>query len=260
METEKQKTFRSGSFRIFLQQELVRRCRSNSKYSLRSFARTLDVSPSALSAILSAKRALTTKMIKRLALKLDLNLEEINQFVSAAKTEVVTFQQVTLDTFAIISDWYHYAILELIRVKSFKPDKTWIASALGITRNEVNMATDRLERVGLLKIQTDGRWVDTSFGGNATNIERNLTSSAQRKLQKQILEMSIKALEQVPIEHREHSSITMAINPLDLPLAKEKIKAFRRELMNSLEQTSEPTQVYNLGVSLYPVTKINTEN
>jgi uncharacterized protein (TIGR02147 family) len=166
------------------------------------------------------------------------------------------FQQITLDTFAIISDWYHYAILELIRVRNFKGDAQWIAKALGITKSEVNIAIERLERVGLLEITKNGRWVDCSANGHATNINGTFTSAASKKLQKQVLEKSIQALMEIPIEKRNHTSATFAMSPKDLPMAIEKIKKFRRKLGMQLESNPKPTQVYQLGISLYPITNI----
>ena len=52
------------------------------------------------------------------------------------KTAVPEYQQLQMDTFRVISDWYHFGILELTYLKSFKSDPRWIAKALGITEIE----------------------------------------------------------------------------------------------------------------------------
>ncbi len=255
-------------FRLRLQQELVSRCKKNPHYSLRAFARSINVSSSALSAMLNGKRPITTTSINKLGMAIGLEPKEISRYKvlsqqkkfnstleSTGKSE---FQQITLDTYAIISDWYHYAILELIRVKDFNPSVAWVAKSLGITKSEANIAVERLQRVGLLEITPRGRWVDTTADGLATNILDDLTSAASRKLQKQILEMSLRALEEMPTtELRSHTSLTLAIHPEDIPMAKEKIKQFRRELVEMFESNKRPTEVYHVNVSLYPITKIS---
>lgn len=250
-------------FRLFLQSELLKRCKANPLYSLRAYARSLRVSPSALSAILNGKRPLTEKTKVRLGLALGLSLGELKKFSHADSTKkgikvtpTIRFQQLALDSYAVISDWYHYAILELLRVKSFKPESKWISKALGITTSEVNIAVERLQRTGLLKIE-NGSWQDTSQNGLATNIHDDLTSTALRKLQRQVLEKSITALETLPTSVRNHTSMTFAIDPDDLPEAKRKIAKFRRDLCEFFEKTKKPTQIYNLGVSLYPLTTIS---
>jgi plasmid maintenance system antidote protein VapI len=248
---------KTRDFRLFLQSELVRRCEANEKYSLRAYARSLRIAPSALSAILNGKRPVTHKMKLRLGLSLGLSPQDLGHFQeSKTQGHTLKFQQLALDTYAVISDWYHYAILELTHLKNFRTDPKWIAKSLGITTSEVNIAVERLQRVGLLKIENDS-WLDTTPDGHATNIQGDLTSAASRKLQRQILEKSIRALDDIPIAKRDHTSMTMAINPEDLPEAKEKITRFRRELCAFFEKRGRPTQVYQLAVSLYPVTQID---
>jgi len=262
METQQLKI---QDFRLYLQDELLRRCQKNPKYSLRAFAKVLGIGPSALSDILNNKRSLTEPMKIRLGLAIGLKIEELAQYKSNSKkglkqlsnsVDRKEFQQITLDTYAIISDWYHYAILELIRVKTFKTDLSWIAKVLGITKSEANIAVERLQRVGLLDITEKGKWIDRSADGLATNINGNLTSVASKKLQKQVLEKSIQALAEVPIEKRNHTSGTFAMNPDDLPMAIEQIKKFRRKIGRQLESNPNLKQIYQLGISLYPVTNI----
>ena len=48
--------------------------------------------------------------------------------------------------------------------------------------------------------------------------------------------------------------MTMAINKEKLPEAKERIKKFRRELSQFLNEGETNNEVYNLSISLYPVT------
>lgn len=245
-----------ADFRVVLQQEFVKRCQKNPHYSLRSFARALSIEPSPLSAILRGKRPITEKMKNRLGLALGFSLSEMAKFSGTApRGAEANYQQLTLDSYAVISDWYHYAILELIRVKSFKGDLTYISKALGISKTETHIAVERLQRLGLLSISKNGKWVDNTTNGYATNINQDLTSQASKKLQRQVLEMALRALEELPTDVRSQTSMTMAISPEDLPEAKVMIKNFRRELCSFLEKNKKPTQVYNLGISLYPISK-----
>lgn len=253
-----EKTFPNSDFRLFLQQEFIKRCKKNPRYSLRAFAKTLSIQPSPLSAILRGKRPITAKMKTRLGLTLGLSLEELKEYdsSSSARKQQNEFQQLTIDNYAIISDWYHYAILELIRVKSFKSNVNYISKALNISETEVQIAIERLQRVGLLEIKKNGKFIDTTANGLATNIHQDLTSSASKKLQKQILEKAIMALLELPTSVRSQTSMTMAINPIDLPEAKKRIQEFRRDMCAFFEKNKNPTQVYNLGVSLYPITNL----
>ena len=57
---------------------------------------------------------------------------------------------VDLDTFAVISDWYHYAILSLLEVTDARLDPRWISKRLGINRLEARLAIERLKRLSLI--------------------------------------------------------------------------------------------------------------
>jgi uncharacterized protein (TIGR02147 family) len=157
-------------FRFFLQEELVRRCKKNPRFSLRAFARTLDVEASALSKILNGKRALTKKMLHRMCDHLGIGPEEVGDYERSlprsragtrkgARAAEGDFRQVSVDIFNVIADWYHYAILELLTVRDFQKSPAWIAKALGISVSEVNFALERLLRLGLLEISDDNVWV-----------------------------------------------------------------------------------------------------
>lgn len=245
----------TSDFRLLVQQEFVNRCRKNKNYSLRAYARSLGIAASPLSAMLRGKRPITAKMRQKLGAALGLSLEEIGR-LSAATVSNNEYQQLTIDSYAVISDWYHYAILELLRVKSFKPSMAYIAKTLGISATEAQIAVERLQRVALLEIGANGKWKDTSINGLATNINGDLTSQASKQLQKQILEKGMESVDTLPLSVRNNTSLTVAIHPDDLPAAKERIKKFRRELCTFFEKNKNPTKVYHLGICLYPVSHL----
>lgn len=94
---------------------------------------------------------------------------------------------------------------------------------------------------------------------SSSSILSSATSKAHREQQKQILEGAIEALDQIPIEYRSQSSMTMAIDKDRLEEAKELIKTFRRDLGKFLSASKNLNEVYQLSVSLYPVTKLTTK-
>jgi uncharacterized protein (TIGR02147 family) len=166
------------------------------------------------------------------------------------------YRQLAHDTFEVVSAWYHFAILELIRVDGFEPKPKWIAVRLGISAVEATAAVERLVRVGLLAVSPEGRWPEAN-DERLTVITPGESARAQRLLQRQILEKAIEALERVPISRRDQTTITMAIDVARLAEAKERIKKFRRSLAKFLSRAPMRQEVYNLSVSLYPVTGMN---
>jgi len=253
--------FRTTSFRLFLQQELARRCSRNSQYSLRSFALQLDKDHSTLSQLLRGKRPMTAKMIEQIGCKIGLERDLIDSFIAREKVAgpsdapLAEIQQLTQDTAELVSNVYHYTILELVRLKEFKADSRWIARVLGITTDEVNIALNRLIRLGLLEMADRNRWVDKS--GDTTASFDEFTGIAIQRLSEQVRKLFMRALRETPQEYRALSSTTMAVNTARLPAALELIAKFRRELAESLESTDDCNEVYQLEISLFPISNIN---
>ncbi len=248
---------RNEQFRRRLQQELITRTEENPKFSARAFARQLEVDPSSFIQIINGKRALTDKMCMRLAQKLDLSPGEVEGLMGIRTEDNKErafdhFSRISMDSFKVMSDWYHYAILELTHLKHFKGDVKWISKVLGITVHEARSAVERLQRLDFLIIE-DGKWIDNL--GDANNLGNEFTAPAARKLQKQILLKAIDALENTPYEKRVQSSMTLPVPQSRVKEAKEKILLFFDELDAFLRQGTKHDEIYNVSFSLYPISK-----
>jgi len=261
---------RTVVFRDQIKTELAKRLERNPRYSLRSFAKAIGISPGTLSQVLSGNKIPSTKLARKLIDSLDLNPSEQKAFmvslagaqqkrnlqrlapVFAKYTEPQIngeFRDVSLDLFRIIADWYHYAILELSLTEDFCPEPSWIAKELGIRETEARLAIDRLLSVGLLKEENNSIVKSDEF---ITTSDKHLTNSALKRHQRQVLEKAVDSLENDPIEARNVSSMTMAIDPALLPAAREMIETFSQNLCAFLE-SGRRKQVYELGVVLYPI-------
>jgi uncharacterized protein (TIGR02147 family) len=254
-----------NDFRSRLRQELVDRCKKNPRYSLRTFAAQLGLDASTLSKVLNGKRPIGKKTMLSLGSKIGLSAAELTQSLQMrelAKNGGATvdpgfeFQALAMDQFTVISEWYHFAILELMQVEGFRTDRKWIAKALGLNQLTVDLALERLARVGMLEVLPNGKWKDIS-AKHTTAISPDMTTSAQRRLQEQFLEKAIEALNRVPIRERDHTSMTMAADRSRLPEARERIKRFRRSLARFLSEGEKLDEVLNLNIALFPLTNLN---
>lgn len=240
-----------------LRAEYARRREKNPQYSLRAFARSLKMKSGPLSEILNRKRKLSPKLGARLVDRLGLSPQEAERFLGRLRPggaqlvtdEVQRYQQLSADTFFVISDWYHYSLLSLMETKGFQSDPKWIAARLGISVMEANAAIERMLRIGLLQ-KVRGRLSAT--GNFAFASQRGIPSSALRKFHRQVLERALRQLDEAPLELRDVSSITLAIDVRRIAEASQAIKKFRYEMAELLEQGSR-TEVYHLNIQLVPV-------
>ncbi len=259
-------------FRDCLQQELARRCEKNQRYSLRAFAKALNVDVAALSRILSGRLIPSPLTTRKILDRLALGPEEREAFVAsladaersrsmakiggtwvASKTAAAPRpKELSLDMFRVIADWYHYAILELTFTPDFNDSPSWIAQQLGISPAAAKMAIDRLLALELLSRDKKGRLRKTDV--QITTGDKHLTTPAHRRRQKEILEKALESLENDPIEKRSQTAMTMAIDPAKLPEAKKMVEEFTRKLCAFLE-SGKQKQVYEMSISVFPLQK-----
>lgn len=235
------------------------RCKKNHRYSLRTFAKSLNISPATLSGVLNGKRRPSLTMIEKTGIALGWKTEEIlrhqkNHLGLELNKISKKYNVISQDIFNVISDWYHLTILEVMKLDDFKPDPKWIATRLNLGINQIKLALERLQRVGILEITKNGKWVDKT-SGFTTHYIKDITSESKKHYQMQLLEKSRESLLQDDFSIRDHSSMTMAIDPDDIMFAKQEIINFRKHMSSILEKTKNPKEVYQLQISLYPLTK-----
>ncbi len=242
----------------------------NPGFSLRAYAKKLELSPSALSEILNGKRKISGKMaakiIDRMNLSPDVSSPVLSLFEnkmkdldfedsdtkneSPAPPAVIDFLQLSSDQFNLIAEWQHFALLSLMETKTFKSDVAWIARKLGITIQQAHSSIERLIRLGFVfkknrKLVTNKRALISSD---------NIPNQAVRKSHYNDLILAEKALDQTPVDERDFTAITVAANKKNLPKARKLIREFQDKLTLCLEQ-GEKDEVMKFTFYLYPLTQ-----
>lgn len=244
-------------FRLFLKEELAQRCKKNPAYSLRAFAKLVGLSHPTLSQVLSGKRPLSRKAMLKIVDALSLSPDQVIQFqISREITFEEQFSPLQVNDFEIQGDWIHDAILELTHLKCFQPRAPWIAKVLEINIHQVNAATDRLQRAGLLKIDRKRKWTDLS-ANNTNNHMGSVNHAALKKYQKDLLQKSAEALESLPREERDHTSLMLKFSKKNIPEAKRLIKEFRTKFSSEAgPKNKAASDVYSLTISFFPISKM----
>ncbi len=236
--------------------ELNERKRSNPSYSLRAFARDLELSPGFLSSLINGQKKPTLKSAKELIKKLALSQRDAKLFIASISgieykpSETEQRQLISDDEFKLISEWYHLAILSLTKVKGAKSTPDWFAKRLGINVSLVKEGLQRLERLNFL-VNENGRWKQI---GRGIRTSTDVPSEAIRHYHRQNLDMAKMKLNITPVDRRDFSSITFAGDSDKLKIAKELIRELRAKISDLME-TKNATEVYTLAVQLFPVSE-----
>lgn len=244
-----------NDFTLWLESEYKERKERNPSFSLRAFARHLKMSPAQLSQLMSGKRALSNKMADKIFGVLGASPEERQRLRASAYKSRLEMKEgssqrrnLAEDQFRLIADWYHFAILSLTRLNQASSDPRWISEKLGITQLEARQACERLVRLGLLELTPKFRQV-----GDPIEVLSEIPSAAIQRFHRQTLALASERVENTPLQLREFQSVTLAISPSKIPLAKKMIAEAIDEISMVLE-TKSPKEIYSLSVQLFPLT------
>jgi uncharacterized protein (TIGR02147 family) len=248
--------------RLWLESEYLARRRKNPAYSLRAFARLLDLPSGRVSQLLAQKRRLTPRLSRQIANRLGYDPEKTARLLRlvekgkkaelATTSPAATYRQLNMDQFQAIADPVHFAILSLAETDDFRGDPRFVGRRLGLSASEARAAMDRLVRIQLLRKAENGAYALAQAPGLTTT--HDVPSTALRRAHRSVLREVIDLLDAVDLDSRDVTSITMAVDPERLKEAKLKIREFRRGLSEFLEG-GKRKEVYRLNIQLVPVTK-----
>lgn len=251
-----------------LRYEFSKRAKKNPGYSLRAFAKHLNVSHTLLSLFLNGHRNISSKMVEKIAERLQYSPDKIAKMLeslsdgasvkkkSKNKYEVAaaSYKKISLDQFSLISEWQHYAILSLLEISDTELTPEFIAKRLNISPLMAKLSIQRLMKFELIERTDDGRYRQSS----GPIVVENTTSTVwTRKFQQQLISKAVESLQNDPIELRDFSSTTFAMDSQHIPYAVKRIREFRRGLTRELEAFGSPQEVYNLTVQIFPTSKRN---
>lgn len=257
--------YQFSNYREFLKQELADRINENPKYSLRALAKKFEMGPSTLSEVLSGRTNLSSTSARRIAGKLKLKSKESSYFLELVELETAKdpeakshimermrilhpnkrpTQDLSIEHFKQMSEWFHSVILELPNVPSFEFNVANVARAVGISKPQAELAIGRLLKLGLLE-EIDGRITRIN---NDYRLQSEVKSAAMRKYYRQMLSQIADSLEKQTPQERLSGYLNLAIDERALPQIDQAIDRLFQDIKNIASQYQEPTTVYHLSL------------
>ena len=227
----------------YLKLELEFRKRKNPLYSIRAFARDLNLSPSHLSEVLSGKALLSAKKVDELGKCLRLSPDQMEHWIDLlclnskeesqrkiaqiklSKRKKDSKSNLSLEAFTAVADWYHFAILTFFGVCESYSERE-LSQFLGVEKEAVQKAIKRLIKVDLLEKSEKGYRpkTESTFTGDT------VPSEAVRESQRQILEKTKESLDKVHYDDRENQSLFFSI-------PKDRVSDLHKELKKTIFET-----------------------
>jgi hypothetical protein len=154
-------------FSDYLRREFEARKEKNARYSLRAFAALLGADHATLSQVFRGTRQVPIAKINVWSRRLGLDREEAQAYIAAAHcpddATLVRQHQLrhwSAEALAVVTDRTHFEIVRLLHLPEFRNDSRWIAEQAGSTVDQVNIALQRLLRLGLIRMISGEAWHD----------------------------------------------------------------------------------------------------
>jgi len=259
-------------YRKYLKELLAEKIAANPSYSLRSFAKNLGLAPSTLVDLLALRKNLSLDRAHEIASRLNLSNSDREYFLLLVQSQTTKKPELrhhfhselakknpnhsalnlSTDLFRLISDWFHFAILEHSLIHRIEFTAGNIARRLGISKVEAEVAIERLTRLELLVKDTKGH-----LRKSATRIIAGsaIPEEATKKFWRQTLAKANGAIENPNKNERFLGSDLIAFDSSRLPEVTAEINAFMEKIGRISDACSDPDHVYALNVQFFRVTE-----
>ena len=241
-------------FCVFLNRKFLEKKERNSSYSLRAYAKLLEVDQSTLTKVMKGQRQFASETRERLIKKLAANVAEARDLHAEIERRHGNFVAIEDEVTEMIANWHYWGILELLKLPDFRHTLQDVSERLGIRLEVAEAALAKLESLGFLRVE-GAKFILLNPSSSWATTEK--TTAARKQLQRSFLQKSQEALEEIPFELRDHSSITIAIDVNRMTEFKEKLTDMRREFGRFAQKTGTLDDVYTLTMSLFPLSKRN---
>lgn len=243
----------------------------NRSYSIRAFARDLNLSPSFVSRALRGEKSFSLKQLKLIFKILDIEKETQlklkslfiidklgPEFKNLAQTKSpkshLNFKNLSQNKLSLLTRWYYIPVLELLTVSGSDITVPKMARRLGISYAMVQESIDALEKLNVLS-KENGKYI------RRTNLVRFASATSKPEIRQYHASMIEKAAEELKktdgdaFNLRLITGITFGANLEALETAKGILNDAIHKAATILSEASDGGEVYQINLQLFPLTK-----
>jgi uncharacterized protein (TIGR02147 family) len=263
--------YRYYDYHAFLRDYYEWRKAVNSYFSLRYIGGKVGLDAGLVVRILQGKRPLSLKKIAAFATVMGLSKRRSEYFEllvlygrAKSDTEAQRFferligftglggKQVERTQYEFYQEWYYTAVREALHYHPFKGDYDALAAMLvpAITPKEARKAISLLENLGMIVRKKDGGYALTDKYLTTGDEWR---SFAVRTFQLRSLELARHALEKIPKEMRDISTVSLTLNGTAMEKIRERVRQFHQDMLEISEQSGAGDRVYQVNLQVFPM-------
>jgi len=263
--------FTYNDYRSYLRDAILEKQRKNGNFSLRSAATRIGITSGSLTRILNGSRHAGSSLCEKCIAFLGLKRREAEFFTLLVKFESAGSEtarrdcygriqrmrterntQVPHEHYRLFEQWYHIALLELLKTVKKCPSYDELGARLTppISGAKARKACGLLEKLGYVNRAGDG---SVSLAEPFLTTGDTWQSTAIHGFQVAMARHGAEALDTVPKPQRDYSTLTMALTPDALEKIRAIIKQARADIALVEQNCSDPDRVYQINFQCFPL-------
>lgn len=264
-------------YRAFLQAYQESRKSDKDWYSVRYMAGKIGMDPGQFVKVLQGKLQLPLTRIAAVSKLCRFDAREETYFetlvrLARAKTRaevqelterIVSLRGVDVkgleaDQAEYFHNWHHSVVRSLAGIVPFRGGFDQVGSMITprVSGEKIKESVELLARLGLLREDDKGFW---RLAEPHVNPGQKMPSEVVRRFQGQYMRLAERALDEIPVDERDISSLTVTLRWSDLPRVREKVSELRRQIQSIAQEGPEPEGVFQLNVQLFPVARVRAK-
>ncbi|RLB56014.1 MAG: hypothetical protein DRJ42_04520 [Deltaproteobacteria bacterium] len=261
-------------FRKYLSDYYAEKKRTTRTFSYRWFARRAGLrAPNHLKRVIDGERNLAAETTLRYAEALDLEGDAASYFCELVRFGQAKSQKEKSAAYRRLSEyqgyrraqpldaqhdryhseWYISAIREMLPRSDFRGDPKWVAKQLipPIAEADAKGALDVLEELGMISRAPDG---SITRADQVVSTGPETAGMHVGHYHGVMMKKAMESIDIVPRGERDISGVTLCLPEKAIPLLKERIRAFRREIIAMEAAEGDGDRVVQLAIQLFPLT------
>lgn len=273
--------FEFTSLDSFLTRYFYFRKQRNPQFSYQVWAKRLQINaPSILCMVVKGNRVPSLLLAEKIKNEMGLNEREFRYFnllidIKKNGHDVIRslelmkelenahpnkgFRLIEQDQFRAISNWYHYAILEMVESKLFTENYNQLSQLFefSVAETELREAVQTLLRLGLLQRNKRGQLLRVP-GPITTKSDQQ--DEGLKIYHEQILKNASSSIRTQKSAEREILGLTLCIKSTRLPEAKKRLRTFVEDFCREFDGGLNSDQVYQLESCFFRLIDLKKES
>lgn len=264
-----------GDPRSYLQAVYLALKAADANYSYQKFSEDLKLGSANAHGVISGRRALTEKSAVKIASVLALVGVQKKYFLTmveamraktrgerdeafATRLELrskVLPTELDRKQLSFFEHWYHAAILEILRLPDSRDDADWLSHKIcpEISKQKVEESLALLLSLGYLAKDPESQKLRPTDATISSGNE--VLGLALQSYHRQMLGLSLDALDYLPRENRDISAITITVSQSLVSQLKDEIIDLRKRYLNLSAAETAPDDVVQLNMQLFSLLK-----